>query len=279
MDRDQLADFLRQRREALQPQDVGLSRGPRRRTRGLRREEVATLASMSTDYYARLEQRRGPQPSEQMLGAIARALRLTRQEHDHLFRLAGHTPLPHGRRSAHVSPGLLRVLDSLETPALVVSDLGETLVQNPAAAALLGDQTRYVGPARSLAYRWFTDPNERDAYPPQDWDRHGRTYVAGLRTALSRDGQDTEVLELVERLRAESPEFKLLWGQHEVELVLGEEPKRIIHSELGQIELHCQVLVAENQAQSLLVYTATPGSEDYEKLRLLAVVGAQQLDS
>ena len=277
MDRDQLADFLRHRREALQPQDVGLGRGSRRRTVGLRREEVAMLAGMSTDYYARLEQRRGPQPSEQMLDAIARALRLTRAERDHLLRLAGHVPVPRGRRSAHVAPALLRVLDSLETPAQVVSDLGETLVQNPAAVALLGDQTRYVGPARSLAYRWFTDPEERRGYPPEDWDRHGRTYVAGLRMALSRDGEDAEVLDLVESLRAASPEFEALWDRHEVELELGDESKRMIHSELGAIELDCQILISQNQAQALLVYTATPGSEDDEKLRLLAVVGKQQL--
>ena len=97
MDRAQLADFLRTRREALQPEDVGLPRGPRRRTGGLRREEVAALCGMSTDYYGRLEQRRGPQPSDQMLAAMARGLRLTLAERDHLFRLAGHdVPRPRG---------------------------------------------------------------------------------------------------------------------------------------------------------------------------------------
>jgi transcriptional regulator with XRE-family HTH domain len=277
MDREQLADFLRHRREALQPQDVGLGNGARRRTTGLRREEVAMLAGMSTDYYARLEQRRGPQPSEQMLDAIARALRLTRAERDHLLRLAGHVPSPRGRRSAHVSPALLRVLDSLETPALVISDLGQTLVQNPAAVALLGDQTGRVGPERSLAYRWFIDPDERRSYPPEDWESLGRTYVARLRTALARDGEDAEVLELVESLQAQSPEFGALWDRHEVDSQLGEEPKRMIHPELGEISLDCQVLVAENQAQALLVYTATPGSDDYEKLQLLTVVGRQNL--
>ena len=90
MDRAQLAAFLRTRREALQPEDVGLPRGPRRRTGGLRREEVAVLSGMSTDYYSRIEQRRGPNPSEQMLAAIARGLHLSLDERDHLFRLAGH---------------------------------------------------------------------------------------------------------------------------------------------------------------------------------------------
>src|SRR5438105_11655973 len=111
MDRTGLGEFLRHRREILRPRDVGLVEGPRRRTNGLRREEVAALAGMSTDYYARLEQQRGSQPSEQMLIAITRALRLTLDERDHLFRLAGHHAPARMRRSDHVSPALLRVLD------------------------------------------------------------------------------------------------------------------------------------------------------------------------
>src|SRR3954470_24499902 len=121
MDRPQLADLLRRRREALQPEDVGLRRGARRRTSGLRREEVAMLASMSTDYYTRLEQQRRPQTSVPMLAAIARALRLTIAERDHLYRLAGHTPPRTDARSAHISPGMLRVLDRLDTPAMVLN--------------------------------------------------------------------------------------------------------------------------------------------------------------
>src|SRR3954468_22287899 len=104
MDRDGLADFLRRRRAALQPDDVGLGQGRRRRTPGLRREEVAGLAHMSTDFYARLEQRRGSRPSEATVGALARALRLTEAERDHLFRLAGHAAPPRGFRSDHVTP-------------------------------------------------------------------------------------------------------------------------------------------------------------------------------
>ena len=111
MDRNELADFLRRRREALQPGDVGLSAGARRRTRGLRREEVAGLAHISTDFYARLEQRRGSRPSGQTVAALARALRLTRDEHDHLYALAGHIAPPRALRTDHASPGLQRVLD------------------------------------------------------------------------------------------------------------------------------------------------------------------------
>jgi transcriptional regulator with XRE-family HTH domain len=275
MDRPQLADFLRRRREALQPEDVGLARGPRRRTAGLRREEVASLASMSTDYYSRLEQQRGPQPSEQMLGAIARGLRLTQDERDHLFRLAGHTASARGQRSDHVSPALMRVLDRLDTPAQVMSDLGHTLVQNPFAIALLGDQTVFTGPARSVVYRWFTDPAERRIYPEADHPYHSRVYTAGLRARLAKNSHDPGATELIDQLVRDSDEFASLWSEHEV-AVRTSDRKRMVHPMIGTIELDCQTLVAENQAQILLVYTATPGTEDYDKLQLLSVIGAQQ---
>ena len=275
MDRPQLADFLRRRREALQPEDVGLSRGARRRTSGLRREEVALLASMSTDYYSRLEQQRGPQPSESMLAAIARALRLTQDERDHLFRLAGHTPPRRAHRSDHVSPALMRVLDRLDTPAQVVTDLGETLAQNEMALALLGDQTRYTGLSRALVYRWFTDPAARGRYVADDHERLTRTYVGGLRIALSRHPGDERALAIVEGLHAVSPEFTALWDQHDVGAQIGD-AKRIAHPQVGPIEVQCQRLVAESEAQVLLVYTVTPGTEDAEKLRLLSVIGDQE---
>ena len=158
MDRDGLADFLRRRREALQPEDVGLGPGRRRRTAGLRREEVAALAHMSTDFYARLEQRRGSRPSEQTVAALARALRLTQDERDHLFQLAGHVAPPRGYRTDHVSPALMRVLDRLDTPAQVVSDLGVVLRAEPARRGAAGRADQLPGLARSVFYRWFTDP-------------------------------------------------------------------------------------------------------------------------
>lgn len=164
---DELADFLRRRREALQPGDVGLDAGSRRRARGLRREEVAELAHISTDFYTRLEQRRGSRPSEQTVAALARALRLTRDEHNHLYELAGHTAPPRALRTHHASPGLRRVLDRLDVPAQIASDLGVTLSQNPLAEALFGVQTRHTGPRRSLVYRWFTDPDERRVHPEE----------------------------------------------------------------------------------------------------------------
>jgi transcriptional regulator with XRE-family HTH domain len=270
VDRAQLADFLRRRREALQPEDVGLPPGSRRRTTGLRREEVASLADMSTDYYGRLEQQRGPQPSEQMLAAIARALRLTLDERDHLFRLSGHTPPRRSSRTDHVSPALLRVLYRLDTPAQVVSDLGEALAQNHLAVALVGDQTKYVGLERCVAHRWFLG-DERRLYPPEDHARLTRVFAAAVRGGLARN-PDEKVQALLAELLAGSDEFVQAWERHEVGLKANA-TKRFLHPEVGRIEVHCQTLVDENDAQMLLVYTATPGSEDAERLALLSVLG------
>jgi hypothetical protein len=169
----------------------------------------------------------------------------------------------------------MRVLDRLDTPAQVISDLGQTLVQNPLAVALLGDKTGYTGLARSSVYRWFTDPDERLVYPEEDRDRHARLYVGDLRAAAARDDSDRAAAELIEALTRESPEFVALWEEHEV-LVRTSDRKRMVHPRIGTIELDCQILVAEYEAQRLLVYTATPGTEDHDKLRLLSVIGAQE---
>jgi transcriptional regulator with XRE-family HTH domain len=273
MDRAALADFLRRRREALQPEDVGLPPGARRRAPGLRREEVAALAVMSTDYYTRLEQRRGPQPSEQMLASLARALRLTGDERDYLFQIAGHSAPTSVSAATHVAPALLRVLDRLDdTPALILSNLGETLVQNRMAAALFGDRSGYTGLARSEAYRWFTDPSERLRYPAGDRDRQSRALVANLRAAYGSMGPRSRAGDLVRALRKASPEFAELWDRHEVAKRF-EDHKTLIHPELGPIELDCQVLFTEDQSQALLVLTAPPRTEGHEKLQLLAVLG------
>ncbi|MFI7073425.1 helix-turn-helix transcriptional regulator [Micromonospora sediminicola] len=279
MDRAALADFLRRRRETLRPGDVGLPEGARRRAPGLRREEVAALAAMSTDYYTRLEQRRGPQPSPQMLAALARALRLTGDERDYLFRVAGHSPPERTATGTHVAPALLRVLDRLaDTPALVLSDLGETLVQNRLAAALLGDRTGHTGLARSGIYRWFTDPSERERYPEDDRERQSRAQVANLRAAYGSMGARSRAGELVRALRAVSPEFAELWERHEVAQRFADH-KTLVHPELGPIELDCQVLFTEDQSQALLVFTAPPRSEAAEKLRLLGVLGHERFPS
>jgi transcriptional regulator with XRE-family HTH domain len=273
MDRKALADFLRRHRDALQPADVGLPESPRRRAAGLRREEVAALAMISTDYYTQLEQRRSPQPSEQTLASLARALRLTGDERDYLFRVAGRNVPSPVTIEAHVAPALLRVLDRLgDAPALVVSYLGVTLVQNRMAAALLGDRSHYVGLARSEFYRWFTNPSERLRYPEDDRDRHSRTNVAHLRVAYASMGPRSEAGELVRALQKTSSEFAELWDRHEVARCFADH-KTIVHPELGPIELECQVLLTEDHSQSLLVFTAPPRSEGAEKLELLAVLG------
>jgi transcriptional regulator with XRE-family HTH domain len=271
VDRPQLADFLRRRREALLPRDVGFAAGERRRTQGLRREEVALLAGMSTDYYSRLEQQRGSQPSEQMVAAIARALRLDPDERDHLYVLAGYHAPPRYAASPRVHAATLRILERLhDTPAQVVSDLGETLAQNRMAVALYGDQTGYPGLARSYVWRWFTDPAARLVYPEDDHPEHSRAAVANLRAAAARRGRDAFATELVEGLLAGSAEFAALWERHEVAVRRGMDNKRIVHPELGVIELDCQTFVSESEAQRLLVFTAAPGSLAAEQLEKLA---------
>ncbi|MDO8212262.1 helix-turn-helix transcriptional regulator [Conexibacter sp. CPCC 206217] len=278
MDREGLADFLRRRRTALQPADVGLAPGRRRRTAGLRREEVAALAHMSTDFYARLEQGRGSRPSQQTVAALARAMRLTQDERDHLFQLAGHAAPPRGYRSDHVTPALMRVLDRLDTPAQIVSDLGVTLAQNPLAEALLGVHTEHTGFARSLMYRWFTDPAERRIYPPDDHELHSRSYVATLRAVHSRNADDAEAQALVERLRSDSREFAELWDEHEV-AERRDTRKRMVHAVVGELTLDCQILTSQNQTERLVVFTAAPGTEDAERLELLSVIGAQTFEA
>ena len=275
MDRAALADFLRLRRDALAPADVGLAAGARRRTAGLRREEVASLVGMSADYYARLEQQRSPQPSEQMLAALARALRLTLDERDHLFVLAGHTAPRRALRSEHVAPPLLRVLDRLDdTPALVIDELGATLAANRLAILLLGDHSALSGFERSMVFRWFTDPAEREHYVADQRDRQARSQVAQLRAAVT-SARDDRAAELVAELRRRSPEFVELWDRHEV-LRRFEDRKTLVHPEVGEVEVDCQALFTEDQSQTLLVLTARAGTDAAEKLRLLQVIGEQQ---
>jgi len=268
-----MAAFLRSRREALRPEDIGLAPGARRRTAGLRRDEVAALAAMSTDYYTRLEQQRGPQPSEQMLASLARALRLTDSERDYLFQVAGRTAPSPVSVATHVAPALRRVLDRLDdTPALILTNLGETLVQNQMAKALFGDLTSFTGLARSEIYRWFTDPAPRRLYPEDDRDRQSRAQVANLRAAYGLLGPRSRAGELVRALEKASPEFAGLWARQEVAKRF-EDHKTLVHPELGPIEVDCQALFTEDQSQILLVITAPPRTEGHEKLRMLGVIG------
>ena len=273
MDLVALGTFIRARREALSPEDVGLRRGQRRRTTGLRREEVAELSDMSADYLARLERGSGPKPSAQMIGALARGLGLSTDERDHLLLLAGHGASPRPGSDDHISPGLMRILDRLiDTPAQVMGSLGETLAQNAGAVALLGEETHFTGLARSSVYRWFTDPLSRSIYPSEDHDHHGRVQVSQLRGALARLGSQSAAADLAERLQSLSPEFATLWGANEIGLRNSAE-KRFLHPEVGELSLYCQMVLDPDQMHTLLVFTATPGSTSADKLRLLNVVG------
>ncbi|MFI7668762.1 helix-turn-helix transcriptional regulator [Nocardia sp. NPDC049526] len=277
MDRSELADFLRRRREQLTPADVGLPPGVRRRTPGLRRDEVALLAGMSTDYYTRLEQARGPRPSTQVLASLARALRFSNDERDHLYHLCDHAPPGQESADKHVAPGIMHVLAKLDdTAATVITDLGEVLVQNRMHTLLVGDHANRRGWDRFYAWRWFTDPQSRSIFPEDDWDRLGRNHVADLRATAARRSGDADVSEYVSRLRAASTEFEQLWHEHEV-AVRTSDIKRILHPEVGAIDTVCETLLTPNAAQRLLVYMPRPGTDAAEKLDLLRVIGTQRL--
>jgi transcriptional regulator with XRE-family HTH domain len=273
--RDQLADFLRRRREAIRPAEVGIADGPRRRTTGLRREEVAMLAGMSVDYVVRLEQGRSSQPSTQLLGALARALRLSDDERAHLFHLAGHQPPPADGVARLARAGLLRMLDLLgDTPALVASDLGEILAQNRASVLLAGDHTGFSGDRRYPVYRWFTEPEARAARPPEEHQHHVRSLVADLRAAAGRRSGDAEVTGLVARLQAASADFRRIWAEHEV-AVRRADRKTFLHPRVGPLLMDCETLVTPDQRQQLLVLTPAD-AETRERLELLRVLGVEE---
>lgn len=274
MDRDALAEFLRLRRDALRPTDVGLPAGVRRRTAGLRREEVAQLTGMSVDYYGRLEQARSTQPSPQMLRALARALRLTDDEADHLYRLAGHAVPDRNNPSMHVRPALLYVLDQMrDAAAFVCSDTDVMLAQNDLAKSLTGDLvTGETGPRASLTWQWFADPRSRDAVPPEDHAEHSRVRVADLRAAWARRRTDADMCELVDSLLAHSPEFADLWARHEV--AIRRAHRKTFLTRVGPITLDCEVL-STTDGQRLVVLTPPAGSSALDDLRMLAVVQNQ----
>ncbi|CAM5617498.1 DNA-binding protein [Streptomyces spiroverticillatus] len=276
IDREALADFLRRSRDRVSPQEAGLPAGPRRRTPGLRREEVSQLAGMSADYYTRLEQARGPQPSPEMLAALARALRLSEDERDHLHLLAGRRP-PASRTSGdHVNPALLHLLDQLPaTPVQILGDLGDVLAQNPMAEALLGGVCTVSEHGRNVVWRWFTDPAQRVAYPPEEHAYYSRLHVADLRAAVGRRTGDPAATRLVDRLKAASNEFTTLWDLHEV-AVRRATRMRVLHPLIGPVDLDCQVLLAPEGDQRVVLHTPPVGTDTAERLALLKIVGTGQ---
>ncbi|MET9718329.1 helix-turn-helix transcriptional regulator [Streptomyces rochei] len=276
----ELGAFLRSRRERIRPADVGLPAGPRRRVPGLRREEVAQLAGASVDYYNELERGAGSQPSEQMIAALARALRLSADERDYLYRLADRPVPVQGGAASHVHPGMLDLLGRMpSTPAQVITDLHVTLVQNPLAVALVGDQTGFRGPRASFVHRWFTEPDTRLLYPEADHEGQSRAFVADLRAAAARrNAKDPEAGSMIRTLLAVSPEFAALWADHDVAF-RRDDRKRIVHPTIGLIEVNCLNLFSEDGRQRLLWFTPAVGTESAGLLELLGVVGTQEVVS
>ncbi|WNM40856.1 helix-turn-helix transcriptional regulator [Micromonospora halotolerans] len=268
--RDELAGFLRTRRARLRPAEVGLPEGVRRRTPGLRRQEVAQLAGMSIDYYIRLEQGRGPHPSRQVLAALARALLLSRDERAYLFRVAGESPPDAVGPSREVPAGLRHLLDAMtETPAYLVDAAYEVLAWNRLAAWFVGDLSAVPAGERSMV-RWMfgrTVPESHWADP--EVLRFARTTVADLRAAYGRYPADPALAGLVTELLGLSPRFAALWAEHEV----GEQRptvKRVAHPELGPLEFECRVLHVPETDQRLIVYVPEPGSPTQAAFRRAA---------
>ncbi|MEV0248954.1 helix-turn-helix transcriptional regulator [Nocardia sp. NPDC050712] len=281
MDRAELAGFLRSRRERITPADVGLPAGSRRRTPGLRREEVAQLAFISTEYYTRLEQARGPQPSREVLVQLARALRLADAERDHLHHLAGVPPGPPPGPSREVRQSILDLLHRLpDAAAVVLSATYEVIAWNHLAAALLEDFSAVSRRDRNLIRRAYLGPHRegRRLYGVSDADEFARTAARHLRAAAARYPGDPELTALVAELRSGSAEFARLWDAHEVT----DRPtlcKTFAHPLVGPIAVACDVLDIADRDQRVIIYTATPGSPSEQALRLLAVIGTQSMET
>ena len=258
--RSELGEFLRARRGELSPRQVGLPEaGAVRRVPGLRREEVAQLAVISTDYYTRLEQGR-IQASAQVLSTIARVLQLDDDQRDYLFELAGKdTARPRRRARQKVQPPLQRVLDDLvSTPAIVIGRRMDILAWNPLAAALLTDFSRIPDKKRNYIRLVFTDPAARTLY--EDWETVARTTVAQLRMEAADSPDDPELTALVGELAVQDAQFR----RH--------------HPVVGDLTLDWNALIcATDRDQQLITWTAEPGSPSHDALRMLASWAAEHL--
>jgi transcriptional regulator with XRE-family HTH domain len=264
--RDELADFLRNRRAALQPEDVGLPAGGRRRTPGLRREEVAQLAGMGATWYTWLEQGRDVRASLDVLEALARALRLNQAERTHLILLGRGEQAPPCRNPAErVSPTLRRLIENLgANPAFILGRRWDYLAWNDAAVALLGDLGSVPRAARNHAWLTFTDPARREMFA--DWERSSRAIVAKFRADSARHIGDPEYESLVEALRKSSPEFSRAWDRHEVSHD-GEGRKDLLHPVAGMMSFsHAVFHPAERLEQRLILYSPLPENDTAAKL-------------
>lgn len=272
----ELRAFLRSRRARVRPEDVGLQGDGRRRVPGLRREEVAMLAGVSLDYLARLEQGRDLQPSDAVLDAIARALRLAEVERLHLHHLVRSTvaaSVPDAPELPPLDSGARLLLASLEIPALIVDIRGEVAAMNRLGRALM------VGlePAPSAAgnhARWlFLDPATRTLLV--EWEVVARNTVAVLREAAGRHPRDGALHALIGELSVASPEFRAWWAEHDVnQRCRG--LKRFHHPVVGDLAVHIETLGLHDGERWLYAYAAEPGTRSDEALRLLGTWAATQ---
>ena len=274
MDRAGLGRTLAAARGRITPGDVGLPAGDRRRVAGLRREEVAQLAGISVDYLVRLEQGRGPTPSDQVLAALARALRLPRDERDHLYALAGAPPPLPGHIDTLVRPSTLRLLDRMtDLPVLVLDAKGDLLAWNAMTIALLGDFTALPAGERNVL-RWHflgARPNPDRAAA----ERNAAESVADLRAVAARYPADPGLRRLLAALEG-SPDFRRLWAEGRVASRRSSR-KTIDHPEVGPVTLDCDALLLPDADQKMIVYSAAPGTPAADALALLRVLGARQL--
>jgi transcriptional regulator with XRE-family HTH domain len=269
MDKHELGSFLRHRRERVNPEDVGLPPASTRRTPGLRREEVAVLAHISTEYYTRLEQGRAPRPSAEVLAGIASALMLGEAESRHLHRLAGTAPATSGMLRRDVRPSIQAMIDRLpHTAGLVLSASFDVLAWNPLAGVLFADFAAAPRPERNLAVRAFLRSDDA-MFGIEGLDTFRRGAVAQLRTTAARYPDDASVSTLIGELRAGSQSFDRLWARHEVE----PPPtlrKTFHHPAVGRLTLDCDAMHLPDRDQSVVLYSAPLGSRDAESLALLS---------
>lgn len=259
--RQSLAQFLRTRRERLTPQEVGLPAGFRRRTAGLRREEVAQLASIGISWYTLLEQGRAVRPSEQVVESLAQALRLTSAERQHLFLLAfGHVPsngLPPSPQE-EVSPALEQVIRSLDPhPAYVLGRRWDLLIWNKAAQYVFGFSDFSAPYSRNMFWRFFA---HLSAFKKSNWQEVTQAVVAEFRADSARYPGDRWFGELIEELQKTSPEFREWWARHDVQQV-EDRHKQMEHANLGYLEFeHVTLVVPTNPDLKVKIYTGSPAT-------------------
>jgi transcriptional regulator with XRE-family HTH domain len=275
--REDIGSYVRAWRERLQPASAGLPTGGRRRTAGLRREELASLAGISVDYLVRLEQGRATNPSTQVLAALARALRLDDEERDHLYRVAGQAPPKRTQITSHLTPGVQRLVDRLSDVPVGVFDAAWNLIAwNAPWAALMGDPSARTGRDRNILWRAFTGGPTRVRSSDAEIRDFEESAVADLRRVVGTYPDDADLRQLVTDLCRVSPRFAELWRRRIVHS-RSSGRKTIVHPEVGAIELDCDVLTADGTDIRLVVYTADPYSPDADKLELARVLGVQTL--